>query len=174
MQWWVGHSQSDLTAKWGPPHYTTYDSDGGTVLIYEFFDGAGPSINLTDSGSTLTSTSGSLASRMRMFFLNPRGVIYKVSWNGLDPPVKLTPTPRASVNLDAQFGRFVRDISVRPWHNAVAVAKDATKWAWGGAFSEPDADAARKAALLNCLSDRARQLVDAPCRVYSTDGQVTE
>lgn len=84
------------------------------------------------------------------------------------------PNPRAGEGLDRQFGRFVRDVSVRSWHNAVAVAKDSKRWAWGGAWSEPDADAARKAALLDCVSERARQGVDAPCQVYSVDGQITE
>ena len=74
------------------------------------------------------------------------------------------PARRTGENLDAQFGRFVRDVAVRPWHNAVAVAKDSQRWAWGGAWSEPDADAARKAALLNCVSQRARQSVEAPCQ----------
>lgn len=84
------------------------------------------------------------------------------------------PARRTGESLDAQFGRFVRDVSVRPWHNAVAVAKDSQRWAWGGAWSEPDADAARKAALHNCVSERARHGVDAPCQIYSVDGQITE
>lgn len=84
------------------------------------------------------------------------------------------PARRTGESVDGQFGRFVRDISVRPWHNSVAVAKDARRWAWGGAWSEPDADAARKAALLNCVSERARHSVDAPCQIYSVNGQIAE
>ena len=84
------------------------------------------------------------------------------------------PPSRTGQNLDLQFGRFVRDVSTRPWHNAVAVAKDSNRWAWGGAWSEPDADAARKAALLNCVAERARHSVDAPCQVYSVNGQPAE
>lgn len=84
------------------------------------------------------------------------------------------PPSRTGQNLDLQFGRFVRDVSTRPWHNAVAVAKDSNRWAWGGAWSEPDAEAARKAALLNCVTERARHGVDAPCQVHSVNGQLTE
>jgi hypothetical protein len=86
----------------------------------------------------------------------------------------IVPIPRLGESPDVKFGRFVRDVSTRPWHNAVAVAKDAKRWAWGGAWSEPDEEAARKAALLNCVSERARHGVDAPCQVYSINGQIAE
>lgn len=86
----------------------------------------------------------------------------------------IVPIPPLGEGLDVKFGRYVRDISARPWHNAVAVAKDAKRWAWGGSFSEADEEAARKVALLNCVSERARYGVSATCQIYSVDGRVTE
>src|SRR5690349_13754402 len=38
MDAFIGHPQSDLIAKWGPPTRTVADEDGGSILIYEVTD----------------------------------------------------------------------------------------------------------------------------------------
>ena len=87
MQSWVGHHQSELILAWGPPAQTSSDGNGGEVLIYQNF------VNLGQSqGSGHIDQFGNFTyiapqqqgwNRVRMFWVNPEGVIYSWRWQGL-------------------------------------------------------------------------------------------
>lgn len=70
MDSWVGTHQSELIRKVGPPERTASDGAGGVVLIYE--------------RQRALSTDGSPTKpAMRMFYVNPDGIIYHWRWRGL-------------------------------------------------------------------------------------------
>lgn len=87
MQSWVGHHQSELIAKWGPPLQTASDGKGGTVLIYgEYVDlGQTPGQARRDYFGNITYTAPQQQGyqRTRMFYVNQNGYIYHWRWQGL-------------------------------------------------------------------------------------------
>lgn len=70
LQGWIGHHQSELIVSWGPPHETSTDGMGGTVLIYRFWK---PRVGRFEGWN-----------RVRMFYVNPEGTIYRWRWEGGD------------------------------------------------------------------------------------------
>src|SRR5438034_6258382 len=74
MQSWVGHHQSELIAKWGPPQQTASDGKGGTVLVYgEYVDlGQRPGQARQDYFGNITYTAPQQQGyqRTRMFYVN--------------------------------------------------------------------------------------------------------
>ena len=57
MESWVGHSEAELIAEWGPPPYVRDDGRGGRVLIY-----------------------GNFNQFHRMFYVNSSGIVYSWRW----------------------------------------------------------------------------------------------
>jgi hypothetical protein len=59
MESWVGHSEGELIAAWGPPPFVRDDGRGGKVLVY-----------------------GGIYQHQfqRMFYVNPSGIIYSWRW----------------------------------------------------------------------------------------------
>lgn len=81
------------------------------------------------------------------------------------------PLPGGST-LDERLAKFAEGVAAKPQNNAVAVAKDPRKWAWGGAEAQASPEAARSAALDNCRAAAARDQVEAPCQTYAVNGAV--
>ena len=98
MKSWEGRHQSELIASWGPPHQTSIDEKGGTVLIYTYYVDQGqtpgtvkrhninPLGNKSILGDTSTYTYTAPKQRgynkTRMFYVNSDGYIYSFKWQG--------------------------------------------------------------------------------------------
>jgi hypothetical protein len=86
MDSWVGHYQSELIARWGPPTKTVPDEKGGNIIIYESLKGTWG--NVKDKqiiGGTHYPTEprqpGYAATRI--FYVNNKGIIESWNWSGL-------------------------------------------------------------------------------------------
>lgn len=86
MDSWVGHHQSDLIAQWGPPNEVSSDGQGGAILIYyKWVDlGQKPGEINTDmmGNATYTAPEKRGYRRVRMFYVNAEGFIYRWRWQG--------------------------------------------------------------------------------------------
>src|SRR4051794_7307740 len=80
MNSFIGHPQSDLIAKWGPPSRTESDEDGGSILIYEITD---PNLQhvYTAPGSGLRYNIP-IPRGTRTFHVNEQGIVSRWSWKG--------------------------------------------------------------------------------------------
>ena len=86
MDSWVGHYQSELIARWGPPTKTVSDEKGGNIIIYESLKGTwgNPKDETIVGGAhypTKPSQPGYAATRI--FYVNEKGIIYSWKWSGL-------------------------------------------------------------------------------------------
>lgn len=86
MDSWVGHYESELVARWGPPTEIVPDEGGGKILIYESLKGTWG--NVKDKrivGGTQYPTRprqpGYAATRI--FYVNHKGIIESWKWSGL-------------------------------------------------------------------------------------------
>jgi hypothetical protein len=85
MDWWIGHHQSELIAAWGPPHQTAPDGAGGTVFVYNFRKDLGQipgRVYAKGKEVRYTDPERMAWNRIRMFYVNPDGVIYSWRWEG--------------------------------------------------------------------------------------------
>ncbi len=110
---WMGHNLNDLIASWGPPSRTMSDGQGGQILIYDqstqivlpgsatttsSYTGTanGTYSQFGSFGTANTNVTGTEQStttyqpptvipikRVRMFWANSSGTIYRWSWRGL-------------------------------------------------------------------------------------------
>jgi len=106
MQSWMGHSAEDLIASWGPPAQVLDNPAGGKIYVYHqntqvtlpgtpSTPGTAFTTGYIDANgnwqSTTTYTPGTPGTppttydfeRVRVFFVNQQGVIYRWSWRGL-------------------------------------------------------------------------------------------
>jgi hypothetical protein len=87
MQSWVGHTQSELIAAWGPPTSRDFDGSGGTILIYNKSVNIGqqPGYIQPDNmgGYNYTAPQQQTYNKIRMFYVNSQGIIYAYKWQGL-------------------------------------------------------------------------------------------
>ena len=81
MNSFLGHPQSDLIARWGPPSRTVSDDDGGSILIYEVTEPNSKKV-YTAPGSGLRYNIP-VTSRSRIFYVNQQGIVSRWSWKGL-------------------------------------------------------------------------------------------
>jgi hypothetical protein len=86
MQSWVGSHQSQLILSWGPPTRSTSDGAGGTILIYEYDRNTGQipgrAVQNLDGSISYTAPQATGYVATRMFWVDPRGVIYNWRWKG--------------------------------------------------------------------------------------------
>ncbi len=81
---------------------------------------------------------------------------------------------RVQSNLESMpFARFVQKVTAKPRHNAVAIATDSSKSAWGGHWGAESPKAARAGALEDCQRAAASQGVSAACLVFAVDGKAS-
>ncbi|HEY2726381.1 MAG TPA: hypothetical protein VGI61_04355 [Parafilimonas sp.] len=81
MSLWVGKTKAELYQHWGPPNNKTDDGQGGEILIYSSVVNMGQNQGtLYNNGNDLTYTTpqNRQYSRLRMFYVNSKGIIY--SW----------------------------------------------------------------------------------------------
>ena len=87
MASWVGHNQSELYQKMGPPTRVTNDGSDGTILIYETYVNTGQQpgqvYNNGYGGVNYTAPQQNGYLRQRMFYVHSNGVIYHWRWQGL-------------------------------------------------------------------------------------------
>ena len=87
MQSWVGMHESTLIQSWGPPQSVSSDGANGKVLVYQGHVNLGQTpgrINYTGYGTySYTAPQQRGYDRSRMFYVNPKGVIYNYRWQGL-------------------------------------------------------------------------------------------
>ena len=86
MDSWVGHYQSELIARWGPPTKIVSDEKGENIIIYESLKGTwgNPKDEPLAGGAhypTKPSQPGYAATRI--FYVNQKGIIYSWKWSGL-------------------------------------------------------------------------------------------
>ena len=77
MNSWVGKHKRDLIAEWGSPTSTDNDSEGGEILTYKEV------IDNVHSYTIVYREENRYSIKLRTFFVNNNGRIYKVSWRGL-------------------------------------------------------------------------------------------
>jgi hypothetical protein len=83
---WVGHHQSELIARWGPPTKVVPDGKGGNIVTYESLKARwGDQIDKRIVGGanypTIPLQAGYRA--IRTFYVNENGIIYACKWSGL-------------------------------------------------------------------------------------------
>lgn len=87
MESWVGEHKADLIAQWGPPDRVASDGRGGEVLIYREYVRTGQTpgrASTTATGDVVyTAPQQQGHERVRMFYANPEGIIYRWRWKGL-------------------------------------------------------------------------------------------
>lgn len=106
MESWMGHSAEELIASWGPPTQVLDNPSGGKIYVYHqnsqvTLPGTAPTPGTSHTSgyidangnwqSTTTYNPGSPGGpaktydfqRTRLFFVNPQGIIYRWSWQGL-------------------------------------------------------------------------------------------
>jgi len=71
MRVWKGSHISKVIRSWGEPHEIVPDGKGGNIYIWQ------PSIY------TLSSDLDVEYKRIRMFYVNPSGIVYSWKWRGL-------------------------------------------------------------------------------------------
>ena len=86
MASWVGHYQSELIARWGPPTKIVPSERGGKIIIYESLKGTWG--NRRDDrivgGAQYPTTSRQPGyAATRTFYVNQKGIIYSWKWSGL-------------------------------------------------------------------------------------------
>jgi hypothetical protein len=82
------------------------------------------------------------------------------------------PMPRLGPSLDDQFAEFVRNVADKPQPSAVAVAKDSSRWAWGGGWSAQTIAQAKSLAIEKCRQQATQNNIAAPCQIYAVNGVV--
>ena len=86
MDSWVGHYQSELIARWGPPTKIVPDEKGGNIIIYESLKGTWGDLRDESvvGGAHYPTRSGDPGyAAKRIFHVNEEGVIYFWKWSGL-------------------------------------------------------------------------------------------
>ncbi len=100
MASWMGHHQSELIARWGPPKKVLNDGQGGMIFLYPTLSCASGGTARTDvTGSSYGNASATYGSATgqkiynpepdasykayKVFWINPNGRIYRWSLNGL-------------------------------------------------------------------------------------------
>jgi hypothetical protein len=83
MQSWIGHPQSELILKWGPPQSTASDGNGGSILIYGAYVNLGQTPGQIYANGAYTAPQQQGYQRTRMFYVNSSGIIYNWRWQGL-------------------------------------------------------------------------------------------
>lgn len=82
MSSWVGKTKAEFYQSWGAPNSKTDDGQGGEILIYSSVVSIGQkSGTLYNNGNgemTYTTPPNRQYSRIKMFYVNSKGIIY--SW----------------------------------------------------------------------------------------------
>ncbi len=81
MQSWVGSTEGDLIAAWGPPQGVYSDGRGGKILAY--YGHVAVSVPGYVYGNYYTAPHDGGWDQQRMFYINKDGVIYSWRWKGL-------------------------------------------------------------------------------------------
>jgi hypothetical protein len=78
-QSWLGHSQSDLAAAWGPPEAEFSDGRGGKILTYErisAYKDPGSAIPEDSGGCIVQKIETNLMTHHQVFYVDSSGKIY--------------------------------------------------------------------------------------------------
>ena len=87
MSSWVGKTKAELYKSWGPPNTKMDDGQGGEILIYSSVENISihqETLYDNDKGEiTYTTPQNRQYSRIKMFYVNSKGIIYSWNWKEL-------------------------------------------------------------------------------------------
>ena len=73
-------------------------------------------------------------------------------------------------SIQSQLDKFATDVESRASYTAIAVAKDANRWAFGGYSGASTIPAATAGAIEKCNDSRQKEGVISSCHLYRVNG----